>query len=57
MLERRVVAERLTDVDEAVHVSRPEHKAPTQLKRIFAELVLTMSARLGALSRTRIVAA
>jgi hypothetical protein len=44
----RVIAERLTHVNEEVFVSRSKHKATAELHGIFAELVLFVSGGLGA---------
>ena len=52
----RVVTECLTDVDEVVHVARAENESSSQLKRVFAQSVLAVSAGLGAFSGNGIVA-
>jgi hypothetical protein len=50
-----VVAERLADVDEAVHISWPEDEAATQLKRVFAQPVLPHADGFGAFAGAGIV--
>jgi hypothetical protein len=48
---RGIVSECLADVREPVHISRSEHEAAAELKRILPQLMLMMAAGSGALSR------
>lgn len=57
LLERRIVAESLADVGEAVYIPQTKNKRPTQLERVLSQLVLTVSGSFGPLARSRIVAA
>ncbi len=50
----RIIAERLTHVDEEVFVSRSEHKTSAELHGIFAQLVLFVSGGLGAAAGLRV---
>jgi hypothetical protein len=50
-LYRSIVSERLADVRESVHISRPEDEAAAKLKRILPQLVLMMAGSSGTFSR------
>ncbi len=54
ILRIRVVAERLTHVDEKVFVSRSKHKTSAELHGIFAQLVLFVSGGLSAAAGLRV---
>jgi hypothetical protein len=51
-----VVAKRLADVREPIHISRSEHKASAQLKRILPQFMLMVAASAGAPSRRGVFA-
>ena len=57
ILRIRIVAERLTHVDEEVFVSRSKHKTSAELHRVLAQLVLFVSGGLSAAAGLRIFAA
>ena len=52
-----VVAECLADVNKAIDIPRSEHKAASELKRVFPQAMLAMSSGLGAFAVGRIVLA
>jgi hypothetical protein len=51
----RIVSECLADMREAVSIPRAEDEARTELERIFAEFVLSVSGGVGAFARDSIV--
>lgn len=53
----RVIAKRLTDVDEQVFIAWSEDKTSAQLKRVFAQFVLFVTGLFGALAILHVVAA
>src|SRR5947209_4107592 len=57
LFRRTVVAEGLADVDEMIHVARPEHKRSSKLQGIFAQLVLAVAAGFGPFACRDVIAA
>lgn len=51
---RGIIRESFTDVGEAIHISRAEHKTSSELQRIFSQFVLAMSLGPGPFSRLAI---
>jgi len=52
----RIVAKRLADVHETIHIPRPKNKTGAELKRILAQFMLVVSRRIGAFSGDGILA-
>ena len=50
-----IISKRLAEMRKPIHIPRPKHKTPSQLKRIPPKLVLLMSLGLRPFSRGRIV--
>jgi hypothetical protein len=54
---RRVVAESLADVDESIHIPRPEDKAPAELERVLLDAGLPETCGLRLLASLGVVSA
>jgi len=55
IFHRRIIPKRPTEMPESIHITRPKHKAPAQLKRILPQLMLLVSRGLCPVSRHKIV--